>query len=115
MSDSSETVSYTHLFSLKRLIRIAEVSQYTHVVIEFWGMLKYDCLKELSWENAYTKEQILPIINEARELGLEPVPMFNMLGHASACRICGGKHVVLNPVSYTHLTEFYSRFYRKGV
>ena len=96
----------TTLFLLKRLIRLAAVSQYTHVVIEFWGMLKYDCLNELSWENAYTKEQILPIINEARELGLEPVPMFNMLGHASACRICGGKHVVLdqNPKLYSLFT-----------
>ena len=86
----------TTLFALQRLLRLAAVLQYTHVVIEFWGMLKYDCLPELSWQQAYTKQQIAPLLDEARSLGMEIIPMFNMLGHASASRGSSGKHVVLD-------------------
>lgn len=86
----------TPLLQLKRLVRLVAVMQYTHVVIEFWGMLKYDCQPMLSWENAYEKNEVAPIIEEARMLGCEPIPMFNMLGHAAGCRMCTGKHVALD-------------------
>ncbi len=84
------------LYFIKKLIRLAAVCQYTHLVIEFWGMLQYDCLKELAWPHAFTKEQAEELIRECRDLGIEPIPMFNQLGHASACRIKYGKHVVLD-------------------
>ncbi len=84
------------LYFIKKLIRLAGLCQYTHIVIEFWGMLKYDCLKELAWPHAFTKTQAKELIVECRELGMEPIPMFNQLGHASASRVCYGKHVVLD-------------------
>lgn len=84
------------LYFIKKLIRLAGLCQYTHIVIEFWGMLKYDSLKELAWPHAFTKEQAKELIRECRELGIEPIPMFNQLGHASASRVCCGKHVVLD-------------------
>ena len=84
------------LYFIKKLIRLSALCQYTHIVIEFWGMLKYDCLKELSWPHAFTKAQAKELIQECRELGIEPIPMFNMLGHASASRKCYGKHTVLD-------------------
>ncbi len=84
------------LYFIKKLVRLSALCQYTHIVIEFWGMLKYDCLKELAWENAFTKEQAKELITECRELGIEPIPMFNQLGHATASRVCYGKHVVLD-------------------
>lgn len=83
-------------YFIKKLIRLAGLCQYTHIIIEFWGMLKYDCLKELAWPNAFTKEQAKELIDECRELGIEPIPMFNQLGHATASRVCYGKHVVLD-------------------
>lgn len=86
----------TTLPVLQRLVRLCGVLAYTHVIIEFWGMLRFDCLNELSWSNAYSKDDIRPIIREARALGIEPVPMMNHLGHAAACRIDSGKHVVLD-------------------
>ncbi len=86
----------TTLVSLRRLVRLCGVLSYTHIILEFWGMLKYDCLAELAWPNAYSKEEIAPIIREARALGMEPIPMINHLGHAAACRIDCGKHVVLD-------------------
>ncbi len=84
------------LYFIKKLIRLSALCQYTHIVIEFWGMLQYDCLKELAWPHAFTKAQARELIRECRELGIEPIPMFNQLGHATASRCCFGKHVVLD-------------------
>ena len=84
------------LYFIKKLIRLCALCQYTHIVIEFWGMLQYDCLKELAWPHAFTKVQAKELIKECREFGVEPIPMFNQLGHATASRLCHGKHVVLD-------------------
>lgn len=84
------------LYFIKKLIRLSALCQYTHIVIEFWGMLKYDCMKELSWPHAFRKDEIREVIQECRDLGIEPIPMFNQLGHATASRACYGKHVVLD-------------------
>lgn len=84
------------LYFIKKLIRLAGLCQYTHIVIEFWGTLQYDCLNELAWPHAFTKLQAKELIRECRELGIEPIPMFNQLGHATASRVCYGKHVVLD-------------------
>lgn len=81
---------------LRKYIRLAGVMQYTHVVLEFWGMLKYDCLKELSWDNALSKDEVRGLLQEIEDLGMEAIPMLNHLGHGSACRLFGGKHVVLD-------------------
>ena len=97
----------TELWELQRFIRFCGALKYTHIVLEFWGMLQYDCMKELAWPHAYTKEQIKPIIREANDLGLEIIPMFNHWGHASAGRVMHGKHVVLdqNPTLQTYFSE----------
>ncbi len=97
----------TEIWELQRFIRFCGALKYTHVVLEFWGMLQYDCLNELSWPHAFTKEQVKPIIKEANDLGLEIIPMFNHWGHASAGRVMHGKHVVLdqNPSLQTYFSE----------
>lgn len=81
---------------IRKFVRLAGVMQYTHVILEFWGMLKYDCLKELAWENAFSKDQLKVLIREIENMGMHAIPMFNHLGHASGCRVSGGKHVVLD-------------------
>ena len=81
---------------LQKCIRLAGVMQYTHVVLEFWGMLRYDCLKELAWENAWSKDFAKGIVREIEDMGMEAIPMMNHLGHAAGCRVSGGKHVVLD-------------------
>ncbi|MBQ9544283.1 MAG: family 20 glycosylhydrolase [Clostridia bacterium] len=97
----------TELWELKKLIRFCGALKYTHIVLEFWGMLQYDCMSELSWPRAFTKDQLRPVIREANDLGLEIVPMFNHWGHASAGRLMHGKHVVLdqNPLLQTYFSE----------
>ena len=95
------------LWELHRFLRLCAVLKYTHVIIEFWGTLRYDCMKELAWSSAYSKDEVKPIIDEARSLGLEIIPMFNHWGHASASRVLHGKHVVLdqNPALQNYFTE----------
>jgi hypothetical protein len=97
----------TTLWDLQHFVRFCGALKYTHIVLEFWGTLKYDCLRELAWPSAYTKEQIRPIIREAKDLGLEVIPMFNHWGHASSCRAIYGKHVVLDqkPALQTYFSE----------
>lgn len=97
----------TQLWELKRFVRFCGALKYTHIVLEFWGMLKYDCMKELAWPHAYTKAQVAPIIREAQDLGMEVIPMFNHWGHAAASRVMHGKHVVLdqNPALQTYFSE----------
>ena len=86
----------TTLNFLRKVIRLSGLMKYSHIVLEFWGMLKYDVMPELSWENAYTKDQIRPLIKDANALGMEVIPMFNHLGHATQSRVMYGKHVVLD-------------------
>lgn len=96
----------TSLTFLRRTMRLCAALKYTHIVLEFWGMLKFDCLSELSWENAFTKDEVRPLIREANAFGVEIIPMLNHWGHASAGRLNQGKHVVLdqNP-KLSHLFE----------
>ena len=97
----------TELWEFERFIRYVAALKFSHLIVEFWGMLKYDCLGELSWAHAYSKEQIRPIIKLANDLGLQIIPMFNHWGHASASRVMYGKHVVLdqNPALCTYFSE----------
>jgi hypothetical protein len=82
---------------MRRVIRACGMAKYTHIVLEFWGCLKLDCLKELSWPEGYTKDEIRPLIAEANALGIEMIPFFQHLGHAALSRLgYSGKHVVLD-------------------
>lgn len=97
----------TELWELQRFVRLCGALKYTHIVLEFWGMLQYDCMRELSWSHGFTKDEVAPIIREANDLGMEVIPMFNHWGHASASRVMHGKHVVLdqNPALQTYFSE----------
>ena len=97
----------TELWELRRFVRFAAALKYSHLILEFWGTLRLDCLRELAWPSAFSKEEIRPILEEGAALGLETVPMFNHLGHASGSRIMHGKHVVLdqNPALGSYFSE----------
>ena len=97
----------TQLWELERFVRMTAALKYSHIILEFWGMLRYDCMPELAWPFAFTKDEVRPIIAQARALGLEVVPMFNHWGHAAASRAMHGKHVVLdqNPALQLYFSE----------
>ncbi len=81
---------------MRKAVRAMAVAKYTHIVIEFWGVLKYDCFDYLCWTEHITKGMVKELAEEIRALGLEVVPFFNHLGHASLSRGMSGKHVVLD-------------------
>lgn len=86
----------TKLAFLQKCMRACALARYSHIILEFWGMLKYECMQELSWPFAHSKAEIKKLAWEANALGVEIIPMFNHLGHASGCREINGKHVVLD-------------------
>ena len=86
----------SELPTLEKAIAFAGFLGFTHVILEFWGMLRYDSLPELGWEHAFTKAQIKPLIDLAHGWGMEVVPMINHLGHATQSRCGMGRHTVLN-------------------
>ena len=98
----------TDILMLRRYLRLSAILGYTHAVLEFWGSLQLDCLPALAWrDHSFAKNEIRDLICEMRELGIEPIPMFNQLGHASASRVSTGKHVVLDqdPSKYALFTQ----------
>lgn len=86
----------TTLAFLRRSIRLAAALHYTHVVLEFWGTFPFSCMPELAWPEHLRRDDVQALADEIRLLGMEPVPMFNHLGHAAASRESSGKHVVLD-------------------
>lgn len=81
---------------IEKAIRLAAFFKFTHLVLEFWGMLRLEAQKELSWPEAWPKAEAGRLIAIARGMGLEVIPMFNSWGHAAASRMSYGRHVVLN-------------------
>ena len=86
----------TDRLRFSKLIRLAGVLGFTHVILEFWSTLKFECLEEYGWDGSYTKDEVRDLLREIREFGMEPIPMINHLGHAAGSRITGGKHAVLD-------------------
>ncbi len=84
-------------FTLEKAIHLAGFLKLTHLVLEFWGTLRYECLPELGWKDkSLSMAQAKHLVDLARSYGMEVIPMFNHLGHATGCRVIRGKHVVLD-------------------
>ena len=81
---------------VEKIIKLAAFLKFSHIVIEFWGMLQYETLPELAWPQAYRKKQVRQLLHTARQMGIQPVPMFNHWGHATGSRVSCGRHVVLD-------------------
>ncbi len=86
----------TTLLFLKKYVRLFALMKCTHIILEFFGMLKLDCFPYLAWEHGFTREKLLPIIADGKALGIEFIPMFNHFGHAGGSRFRLGKNVVLD-------------------
>lgn len=87
----------TAVSSFKKLMRLACVLGYTHIILEFWGTFPYTCLSELAWKDeSFSKEEIKEILQVAKDLKVETIPMINSFGHATGSSAFKGKHVVLD-------------------
>lgn len=96
---------------LRKVIRVCGVTKYSHVILEPWGSVQLETLKELSWPNSIPKSEIKELVAEANALGMEVIPFFQHLGHAALARLgYAGKHTVLDQnLALEHL--FYPRSY----
>lgn len=96
---------------IRKAIRVCGIAKYTHIFLETWGSIKLDTLKELAWPHGHEKAEIKELILEANALGIEVVPFFQHLGHASLARLgYTGKHTLLdqNPaLEYLYYPESY--------
>lgn len=86
----------TSLTELKKAIRMCGFLKCTHMVLEFWGTLQLDCVKELAWEQAYSKREIAELVLDGEAFGIQFIPMCNSLGHAAYSRFRTGKQVLLD-------------------
>ncbi len=86
----------TELAAVRQMILLASRFKYNAVVIEPWASLKSKKWPETAYENAYSPEQIRPLVRLGHALGMEMIPMLNSWGHASGMRSRSGEHVVLD-------------------
>ena len=84
------------ILKLRMYFRFAALMKFTHFVVEFYGSVRFDCLPELSWPGALGKEELKPIFDEARLMGVEFIPLFNSLGHAGMGTLMDQKNVILD-------------------
>lgn len=83
--------------TIAKAINVAGFYKMTHVILEFWGTLKYESLPELAWaEHSFTKSEAKKFIDLIRSYGMQPIPMINHFGHAAQSRVYMGRHTVLN-------------------
>jgi hypothetical protein len=54
---------------------------YTHVMFELADKVRLDCLPDVPWGEAYTKEEVAGLLAAARAAGLTPFPLVQTLGH----------------------------------
>jgi len=83
---------------IKRMVKLAAMSGYNHVIFEFWGMFPYQKRSYATWPNKlYTKDVVEDIISYAiDDLFIIPLPCQNLTSHAGWSRISSRKHVVLD-------------------
>lgn len=84
------------LLSIKKFVVLCAFLKVSHIVLESWGTVKLDTMKELSWPDSYTKDDLKEIIDFGHALGVEFIPFFNHAGHATQSRHKTGKHTVLD-------------------
>lgn len=85
------------LSTIEKAIHMAGFMKFTHVVLEFWGTLRYETMPELAWKDrSFTKSEIRNFVDLARSYGMEVIPMINHFGHAAESRSCYGRHTILN-------------------
>lgn len=84
------------LLLVKKYVALCAFLKVSHIILESWGAIRLDSMKELGWHDSYSKDEIKEIIDFGKALGVEFIPFFNHAGHATQSRHKAGKHVVLD-------------------
>lgn len=83
------------LSKIEKAIHLAGFLKLSHVILEFWGTFRYECIPYWS-DRSFSREELLPLVQLAQSYGMEVIPMINHFGHASQSRALNGRHVVLD-------------------
>jgi hypothetical protein len=86
----------TELAGIRQAILLAARYKYNAVVIEPWASLKSAKHPHTAYASAYSPDEIRPLVQLGRALGMDVIPMLNSWGHASGMRSRSGEHVVLD-------------------
>ncbi|MBQ3596535.1 MAG: family 20 glycosylhydrolase [Clostridia bacterium] len=87
----------TNAFDFRRFIRFCALIQYKILVVEFRNNFGFKCLpKGMVNKKAISKRKLKKLFKEGNDLGLQIVPMFNSLGHASGYGEEHGEHALLD-------------------
>lgn len=82
---------------LRRRIKIAGLSGYNYVLLEFWGMFPYNKREYAHWPNCYTREEVEDLISFIiDDMHMIAIPHQNLTSHAGWSRIISRQHVVLD-------------------
>ena len=87
----------TPLWDIEKQLRLAAYHKFNYAVIECWGVFPFESHPEMCWrDRTLDRGELKRLIRLGRELGITAIPQFNILGHATASRVCTGKHFVLD-------------------
>jgi len=87
----------SQLYSIEKAIHLAGFLKLTHIILEFWGTFRYECMPGLYWpERSFSKTELSGLVTLAKSYGMKVIPMVNHFGHATQARSCYGRHVTLN-------------------
>lgn len=83
---------------IRDMLRLAAMTGYKYVFLEFWGMFPYQRRPYAVWPNTlYPPETVRGLIDHALDdLHLRVLPCQNLTSHAGWSRIISRKHVVLD-------------------
>lgn len=83
---------------IRRMLRLAAMTGYRYVFLEFWGMFPYQRRPYAVWPNTiYTPEVVEKLVAYAiDDLHLSVIPCQNLTSHAGWSRIVSRRHVVLD-------------------
>ena len=68
--------------TVRRLIRRAAQDGYNAILWEIENKVKWESCPEVAAPDAFAKDEFRELLAEARELGLEPIPLMQTFGHA---------------------------------
>jgi len=82
---------------MERYVRMAAYYKFNYVVIEPWGVFKWQRHPAFCWPDAsVTADDMRRLARLGRELGVILCPQLNVFGHAAMSRFVGGKHATLD-------------------
>lgn len=87
----------TPIWDIEKQLRIAAYHKFNYAIIETWGVFPFESHPEFCWDDRkVSKTDLQRLIHLGKDIGITLIPQLNLFGHASASRVCSGKHAILD-------------------